>query len=224
MWHGFLPDVKFFLTLVEFDEAIAREASAAGCACGGKLHRADYPRKPRGISADAEPLFSRRISFCCAREGCRARTTPLSLRFISRSVYVFAIILLGAATYWQQRDADSAPRAATTTAGSFDIPRRTQRRWLAFFVSILPSLSGFIAERSRFMPPLDEMRLPLSLLERFSGDRRDQLMHTLRFVAMITMPPSHRARYPILGMRYAELGFCGKTDSELVRVCPEAAM
>lgn len=224
MWHGFLPDVKFFLTLVEFDEAIAREASAAGCACGGKLHRADYPRKPRGIVADAEPLFSRRISFCCAREGCRARTTPLSIRFISRSVYVFAIVLLAAATYWQQRGADSARRAATTTAESFDIPRRTQRRWLAFFVSILPSLSGFIAERSRFMPPLDETRLPLSLLERFSGDPRDQLMHALRFVATVTMPPSHRARYPILGMRYAEFGFCGKTEFGLVPGCPEAAM
>ena len=218
MWHGFGPDVKFFSTLVKFDETIARQTRAAGCACGGKLHRADYPRKPRGILADAEPLFCRRISFCCDHEGCRARTTPLSLRFISRSVYVFAIVLLAAAMHCQQR------AATTTTAQSFDVPRRTLRRWLMFFVSILPALSGFIAERSRFMPPLDESRLPLSLLERFSGDPPDQLVFTLRFVAMITMPSSRRARYPILDLRPAELGFCGKTKFELGGVCPEAAM
>ncbi len=224
MWHDVGPDVKFFSTLVKFDEEIADKTRAAGCSCGGKLHRADYPRKPRGIVADAEPLFCRRISFCCNRESCRARTTPLSLRFISRSVYVFVIVLLAAAAHCQQRVVDDALRAATTTAQSFDVPRRTLRRWLAFFVSILPSLSGFIAERSRFMPALDESRLPLSLLERFSGDPHDQLLLALRFVAMVTMPPNHRARYPILDLSPAELGFCGKTDFGVGSVCPEAAM
>ncbi len=197
MWHGFLPDVKFFLALVEFDEAIARQTRATGCPCGGKLHRADYPRKPRGIVAEAERVFCRRISFCCNREGCRKRMTPLSIRFIARTVYVFAIVMLAAATLFQKRTVEKASRAATTTARAFDVPRRTLRRWLAFFVSILPSLSGFIAERSRFMPPLDETRLPLSLLERFSGDPPDQLVAALRFVATITRPPPRRARYPM---------------------------
>ena len=224
MWHGFLPDVKFFSTLVQFDEEIADKTRAARCSCGGKLHRADYPRKPRGISVELEPFFCRRISFCCNQEGCRARTTPLSLRFISRSVYVFVILLLAAAAFCQQRVADDARRAATTTAQPFDVPRRTLRRWLAFFVSILPTLSGFIAERSRFMPPLDETRLPLSLLERFSGDPHDQLLLALRFVAMITMPSNHRARYPILDLSPAELGFLCKTCFGVDSVCPEATM
>lgn len=194
MWHGFLPDVKFFLTLVEFDEAIARQTRAAGCACGGKLHRADYPRKPRGIPVEAERAFCRRISFCCDREGCRARTTPLSIRFISRTVYVFAIVLLAAVAFCEQRAVDGARRAATTTARAFDVPRRTLHRWSTYFVTILPALSGFIGERSRFMPPLDETRLPLSLLERFSGEPPDQLRAALRFVAMATRPPDRRAR------------------------------
>lgn len=215
MWHGFLPDVKFFLTLVEFDEAIAGKTRAAGCSCGGKLHRADYARKPRGIVAEAEPLFRRRISFCCAREGCRRRTTPLSLRFISRSVYVFAIVLLAAAAQCQ---------TLATTMRTFDVPRRTLRRWLAFFVSILPALSGFVAERSRFMPPLDESRLPLSLLERFFGEPQDQLVFALQFVALVTMPSNRQARYTILEERPAELGCCGKTYFGVDPVCPEAAM
>ena len=224
MWHGFLPDVKFFLMLVEFDDDIARKTRATGCPCGGKLHRADYPRKPRGVSADAEPMFSRRISFCCAKEGCRARTTPLSIRFISRTVYVFAIVLLAAAAHCRQRALDGARRTATTTTQAFDVPRRTLRRWLGFFVSILPTLSGFIAERSRFMPPLDESNLPLSLIERFSGEPHDQLIFTLRFVAQVTAASKPRARYAKLGRRSAELGFCGKTDFEVAPVCPEAAM
>jgi len=197
MWHGFLPDVKFFLTLVEFDEAIARQTRAAGCACGGKLHRADYPRKPRGILAEAERAFCRRISFCCAQDGCRARTTPLSIRFISRTVYVFAIVMLAAAAYCQKRAVDGARRAATTIARAYDVPRRTLRRWSTYFVTILPALSGFIGERSRFMPPLDETRLPLSLLERFCGEPPDQLRAALRFVAMVTRSPLRRARYPM---------------------------
>ncbi|HMY17911.1 MAG TPA: hypothetical protein PKA58_16420 [Polyangium sp.] len=196
MWHGFLPNVKFFLMLVEFDEEIARKTRATGCPCGGKLHRADYPRKPRGMLPEAERAFSRRISFCCEREGCRARTTPLSIRFISRTVYVFAIVMVATATYCRQRALGGARRAATTTARAFDVPRRTLRRWSTFFETILPALSGFIRERSRFMPPLDETLLPLSLLERFLGGPPDQLVAALRFVAAATSPPARRARYP----------------------------
>lgn len=222
MWHGFWPDVKFFLTLVKFDEAIARQTRAAGCRCGGKLHRADYPRKPRGIPNDADAHFSRRISFCCAREGCRARTTPLSIRFISRTVYVFAIVMLAAAAFCEQRGDDGARRATTTTAQRFDVPRRTLGRWSTFFATILPALPGFIAERSRFMPPLNESRLPVSLLERFSGDPPDQLVAALRFVTMITAPRTRQASYSNLDERPAEFGFCGKTRFEVGTVCPEA--
>jgi hypothetical protein len=132
--------------------------------------------------------------------------------------------MLAAAAFCQQRGIDGARRTATTTVPRFDVPRRTLLRWSTFFTKILPALSGFIAERARFMPPLDEAHLPLSLLERFSGDPPDQLIMALQFVAMMTMPRTQRARYSSLSDRPAEFGFCGKTCFEVGTVCPEATM
>ena len=57
MWHGLLRDSRFFETLGRFDEDLAEQARAAGCRrCGGRLHRAHYPRKPRGGPAELELL------------------------------------------------------------------------------------------------------------------------------------------------------------------------
>lgn len=42
------------------DETIAREAQELGCSCGGKLHRACYPRKPRG----APPAVDSDKAYC----------------------------------------------------------------------------------------------------------------------------------------------------------------
>ena len=186
MWHGMWPDVNLFLVLFEADKAIVEQVQALGCPCGGRLDRADYMRKPRGLMADVDPALCRRFSLCCSREGCRARTSPPSLRFLNRKVYVAAIILLSCAAYCQERVTMKVSRAATNVAEMFDVPRRTLQRWSAYFTTILPALVGFRAERGRFMPPLDESLLPLTLLERFSGGLRDQLMQTLWFVAQIT--------------------------------------
>lgn len=193
MWHGVWPDVNFFLVLVEADNAIVEQVQALGCPCGGRLDRADYMRKPRGLMADADPAHCRRFSLCCSREGCRARTCPTSVRFLNRKVYVAALILLSSIAYCQERVTMQVSQAATNVAETFGVPRRTLQRWSVYFTTILPALVGFRAERARFMPPLDESLLPLTLLERFSGGLHDQLMQTLWFVAQVTKPPS-RAR------------------------------
>ena len=57
--------------------------------CGGKLHRADYDRKPRG-----GPQWDRRYSFCCDEEDCRRRRTPESVRFLGSRVYAGLIVVL----------------------------------------------------------------------------------------------------------------------------------
>jgi hypothetical protein len=193
MWHGVWPDVKFYSALVEADEAIVEQVQEAGCPCGGRLDRADYMRKPRGLMADVDPAHCRRFSLCCSREGCRARTCPPSLRFLDRKVYVAAVILLASIAYCQERVTMAASRAATNVAQMFHVPGRTLERWSTYFTTILPALVRFRAERARFMPPLDESLLPLTLLERYSGGLCDRLMQTLRFVAHVTSRPS-RAR------------------------------
>jgi hypothetical protein len=198
MWHEFRPSVKFFQALFEFDEVIAEGVREAGCPCGGRLHRADYPRKPRGLLEAAAPAYCTRISFCCNREGCRARTLPPSVRFLGRKVYVAAIVLVACAAYCHLRMKEEALLAAARAARVFDVPSRTLRRWSVYWTEVLPSLPGWQAERGRLMPPIDETCLPASLLERFVGGPSEKLLGALQFVApMTTSPP--RARMPMSG-------------------------
>src|SRR5262245_34120147 len=86
---------EFFERLQAADAQIAANVAGAGCeACGGRLHRGDYRRKPRGaVLAAAGEEFVVRFSFCCARDGCRQRATPPSLRFLGRRVYLGAAVV-----------------------------------------------------------------------------------------------------------------------------------
>ena len=94
LWHKLLRDARFHELLLEADREIAAEARRKGCpVCAGRLHGAAYGRKPR--SGVALPVtYDVRFSFCCAEEGCCKRTTPVSLRFLGRRVYLALIVVL----------------------------------------------------------------------------------------------------------------------------------
>ena len=176
---GWLPEsAKFFQRLLEEDEGAVDRQRARGCpSCRGRLDRADYPRKPRGLPAQWEGLFNRRFSVCCCREGCRRRVTPPSVRFLGRRVYVGAVVLLGATV---------PVLVAMALCGA---ARCTVERWTAWWTGILPQSAFWRLARARLMPPVDEARLPAELLVRFLGDRDDALFKALGFVAPITAAP-----------------------------------
>ena len=93
MYTSLLTDATFFDTLIAIDQDLAASAQAGGCRrCPGRLHRGDYPRKPRGGPANLPGAYEKRTSFCCAR--CRKRLTPPSVRFLGRKVYLSVIVLL----------------------------------------------------------------------------------------------------------------------------------
>ena len=70
MCHALLSDARLYDLLLAFDHDLAVEARAAGCVfCGGVLHSARYPRKPRGGLDDLGPEYATRLSFCCAADG-----------------------------------------------------------------------------------------------------------------------------------------------------------
>jgi hypothetical protein len=92
--HALLRDTSFFERLYALDLDLADQARIQGCSCGGRLHQANYLRKPRGGPAGLLPDRERRLSFCCNRDGCRCRTTPPSLRFLGRRVYFGAVVVL----------------------------------------------------------------------------------------------------------------------------------
>ena len=175
MWHELVDDEsKFFTCLIEWDKSQAAAVQARGCPCGGRLDRADYPRKVRGVPGQWDEAFSRRISLCCAKEGCRRRRTPASVRFLGRRVYGAAVVLAVSAGWLCHAV----------------IPSRTVRRWREYFRTRFVSSTFWRESRSRLMPPVNELALPRSLLERFTRNRAIALRQALSFLSPITSQSS----------------------------------
>ena len=180
MSHAWIADISLFNQLRAEDERVAAAVKLAGCQpCGGRLDRADYPRKPRGgeVGAAGEEL-DRRSSFCCAREGCRKRATPPSLVFMGRRVYLAVTIVM---TAWRS--------AVTVAPAAPSPPRWTVRRWLGWFAAELPVTHWFIAVRARLSPPMEPTeRLPGALVERFLAHHTvaDAVTATLRLLAPLS--------------------------------------
>jgi len=51
MYHDLPASASFWSFLLTVDEDLAEEARKKGCSCGGRLHSANYLRKPRGTPA-----------------------------------------------------------------------------------------------------------------------------------------------------------------------------
>jgi hypothetical protein len=176
-----LVDAKMGQVLKRFDDELAEQVHEEGCPCGGPLHHADYPRKPRGVAAEAEGLFDMRTSFCCGREGCRHRRTPESTRFLGRKVYVGAVVVLVTVLrHGPNRERMERLRAV------FGMCARTVARWRKWWQGAFARSSFWRGARGLIMPPVSEADLPASLLERFAGDGADRLCAVLRFVSPVT--------------------------------------
>jgi hypothetical protein len=181
MFDAFELGIEFFEGLTAIDEAIVERAAQEPCRdCGGPLYRGDYPRKPRGgaIAAPAE-AWVRRFSLCCGREGCRHRTTPPSVRFLGRRVYVGAVVIVTAAVALTTMVASAAVRAT-------GVPARTTRRWLHGWRGAFTKSAPFVELSARLVPAPDRQRLPASLLERFTGDRAGAVAKLLAWLAPVT--------------------------------------
>ena len=174
MSHDLIFDRNFFDLLDQEDARRAAADRAAGCpACAGRLDQARYPRKPRGgdVALAGEALRWRR-SWCCAREGCRKRVTPPSLVFLGRRVYLAITVVVAT---W---------RASTLSLAA--PPRRTVRRWQAWFAVLAPATRWFEALRGRLAPPWEPGEvLPAALIARVSLGRSSAaaLIATLHLLA-----------------------------------------
>jgi hypothetical protein len=180
--HALLRDASLYDQLLTFDQDLAAEAHAAGCAfCGGTLHSARYPRKPRGGPDNLGPDYTTRLSFCCAADGCRRRTTPPSVRYLGRRVYLGAVVVLVTAML----GGITAPRAAQLRAW-LGVNVRTLKRWRVWWRETFVASAFWRGAQGRFMPPVAIEALPASLLERFAGEARTRLLHALGFLAPVT--------------------------------------
>lgn len=177
----------FYGRLERCDAEIAERRRAEGCgACGGRLHQAHYQRLPRGGPAGLGAAFTRRFSYCCAR--CRARTTPPSVRFLGRKVYLGPVVMLLPAM--GQR---FPPRVVALVREGLGPSLRTFRRWLAFWTELVPRSAFWKIACARLMPPVDEAALPASLVERFaSGNDYADVERALAFIGPITTATATR--------------------------------
>jgi hypothetical protein len=185
MYHESFRHASFWAFLFSVDEDLAEDTRVAGCACGGRLHGANFPRKPRGVPREKLPeSYSYRFSFCCERDGCRKRKTPPSVRFLGRKVYLGAIVVLVAA----MRQGPS-PRRVRELTELFGADVRTIARWRKLWREHFPQTPFWKVARGRFSPPLATAELPRALLEAFlpSENSPEDWGRLLRFLAPITI-------------------------------------
>jgi len=179
LYQALLADAKFHQQLLAFDRDLAAQCRAAGCPeCGGVLHTANYPRKPRGRPVALGEEHDRRFSFCCAVDGCRSRATPASLRFLGRKVYLLAVVVLVSA----MRQGPS-PRRVRELSQLCGADRRTIARWQVFWRELVPQTPFWKSARGR-LPPMTATILPRSLVDAFLGGDDpgrgwEQLLHFL---------------------------------------------
>jgi hypothetical protein len=180
--HALVTDARLWPFLLDLDRDLAEGTREGGCpSCGAPLHRADYPRKPRGAEGLPEE-YSRRFSFSCSADGCRRRATSPSVRFLGQKVYLKVLVLL--VTAMRQ---GPTPRTFRELERLFSISRRTVRRWQSWWQNHFPRLLFWRKERARFAPPLDETALPSALLAAFDASRSIEKMgRLLRFLSPIT--------------------------------------
>lgn len=184
MYHESPGNASFWTFLFSIDQDLAETARKQSCSCGGRLHAANYPRKPRGAGDGLPPQYGHRHSFCCDREGCRKRVTPPSVRFLGRKVYLGVVVILVSA----MRQGPS-PRRVRELSNVFGADRRTIARWQTFWNEHFPRTPFWKVGRARLVPLVEIVALPLSLLDAFlrGADREREWGDLLRFVSPITI-------------------------------------
>lgn len=206
MYHELLRDATFWSFLFAIDRDLAQRCRKVACPCGGRLHSANYPRKPRGGPANLPDEYGRRLSFCCDQDGCRKRTTPPSVRFLGRKVYLGAVVVLVAAMRQ-----GPLPQRVHRLSELFGADRRTIARWQVFWREQFPHTEFWWVARSRLAPAVEGAILPRTLWEAFVHTKNDRAGwgKLLLFLSPITVsggleiklsggnsPPAEDARRP----------------------------
>lgn len=185
MWRELFESGSFWAFLFSIDKDLAESARGKACPCGGRLHCANYPRAPRGAPVPLPEEYGCRFSFCCDRDGCRKRTTPPSVRFLGRKVYLGAIVILISA----MRQGPT-PRRSRELGRLFGANAATIARWQTFWREHFPRTRFWKVARSRLSPAVVEgAALPSAILEAFFGvqDACQAWGRLLQFLSPITI-------------------------------------
>jgi hypothetical protein len=133
------------------------------------------------VPAGLGERYHERLSFCCADRQCRKRRTPASLRFLGGKVYLAAVVVLVSAMR-----CGASPARMRRLYELVGVSRRTVARWRVWWSEALPDTRLWQATAGKLLPPVPRTELPRSLLERFAGDARSQLLGLLRWLSPLT--------------------------------------
>lgn len=185
MYHDLPRTARFWSVLFAIDQDLAETVRKEGCSCGGRLHCANYLRKPRGTPVQLSELLRLRLSFCCDRDGCRKRKTPPSVRFLGRKVYLGVFVILISAMRH-----GPTPRRVRELSERFGVDPRTIARWQVFWREHFPQTHFWKTARALLVPNVEIVDLPYSLVDAFLTDRPRCRGWTnlLRFLAPSTIP------------------------------------
>jgi hypothetical protein len=185
MYHDLPRAARFWSFLLLVDQDLAETTRQKACPCGGRLHCANYPRKPRGTPLQLPEAQCLRLSFCCDRDGCRKRVTPPSVRFLGPKVYLGAIIIVISA----MRQGPT-PRRVRELSARFGADPRTIARWQVFWREHFPQTHFWKIARARVVPLVEIVTLPYSLVDAFLSRHRRCRGWTLllKFLSPITIP------------------------------------
>jgi len=185
MYHDLPRAARFWSVLFAIDQDLAETARKKACPCGGRLHCANYLRKPRGTPIQLPEPQCLRLSFCCDRDGCRKRVTPPSVRFLGPKVYLGVIVILISA----MRQGPS-PRRVRELSTRFGADECTIARWQVFWREHFPQTPFWKIVRARLVPVIKFVTLPYSLVDAFLCRHRPCRGWTLllRFLSPITVP------------------------------------
>lgn len=129
-----------------------------------------------------EQDYQQRLSFCCAEEGCRRRTTPVSVLFLGRKVYLGAVVVLASVLHQ-----GPTPARLAWLRERVGLSPRTVKRWRKWWLSSFVRSDFWKAARARLRLPLVESQLPRSLLEAFEPKGElVKLVLLLRFISPLT--------------------------------------
>lgn len=191
-----LDDPRFYRFLCVVDADLAATVQTAGCPrCGATLHSARYPRCIQGVAMQPESTHDYRASFCCARDGCRRRVTPLSVRFLGRKRFLSAVVLLVSAARYGAR-----AKLVQALQRAYGISRSTLARWQRWWRETVPQTAFWVVAKTRVTPSIDPSRVPVELVRRFEATAAmENLIAVLRFIA--TLPYDLAAVADIHGTR-----------------------
>lgn len=182
-YHRLLSCSKFWSELCAWDEESGLKCQAAGCPfCGGRLDRAYYERKPRGVLFVIDRLERRRVSFCC--RDCRRRSVPESVRFARHKVFCLPAIILTLILTSQR--APLTTRRAGCLCGASEVTVRRWRSWVTLFLG--SPRWGLL--RARLRASWDATHFPSSLFLELQGAApppSHALFRTVRFLSVLSV-------------------------------------